>query len=68
LRQERRRRPSLSEHAGLCGGTVVGVVLLLLLLLRQRVALDAPLVKFCILNGNAHQRGACCCKVGWPWL
>tara|TARA_Y100000768_G_scaffold206058_1_gene155255 strand:- start:5162 stop:5293 length:132 start_codon:yes stop_codon:yes gene_type:complete len=43
-------------------------VLLLLLLLRQRVALDAPLVKFCILNGNAHQRGACCCKVGWPWL
>jgi hypothetical protein len=45
---------------------VVLLLLLLLLLLRQRVALDAPLVKLCILNGNAHQRGARRCKGGWP--
>jgi len=33
-------------------------LLLLLLLLRQRVALDASLVKLCILNGQARQRDA----------
>ena len=37
---------------------VAGLVMLLLLLLRKRVALDAALVKFCILNGQARQRGA----------
>jgi hypothetical protein len=31
---------------------------MLLLLLRKRVSLDAALVKFRILNGQARQRGA----------
>jgi len=31
------------------------LLLLLLLLLRKRQTLDAALVQFCILNGDAHQ-------------
>jgi hypothetical protein len=38
-------------------------LLLLLLLLRKRQALDAQLVQFCILDGDARQGGTGLCEV-----